>query len=375
MFVAVVSLVAGLLLVVAGAELLVRGATRLAAAFQVPPLLVGLTVVAYGTSAPEFAASIGAAAGGSGALALGNVLGSNVFNVLFILGLSALIAPLTASAQLVRFDVPLLVGVSALAWALANDGALGRGDGWALVAVAVLYTGVIVYLAQRRPALAAGPEVPAAHELPASGALPGRLLDVARILVGLVGLGFGARFLVDGSVTLARGAGISELVIGATLVAAGTSLPEVAASLVAAVRGQRDLAVGNVVGSNLINLLGVLGVSALVAPGALAVPAGALSFDFAVATFVAVACLPVFFTGARIARWEGALFLAFYLAYVAYLLLRAGEHAATPAFVDAMVYFALPLTALTLVASIWRDLRPRSRARHPGRDRSNSHRK
>lgn len=353
-------LAAGLLVLVLGAEVLVRGASSLAASLGVPPLLVGLTVVAYGTSAPEFAVSIGAGLAGRGGLAVGNVLGSNVFNVLFILGLSAAIVPLAVSARLVRFDVPLLIGVTAGAWALAGDGALSRADGILLFAGAVLYTAFLAWQAHGEAtaptAQTADASAPPDGAAPAPRRMPAWALQLAGIVAGLVLLAWGARMMVAAAVDLALRIGLSELVVGLTVVAIGTSLPEIAASLAALARRQRDIAVGNVIGSNLVNLLGVLGATAVLAPGGLPVSAGAASFDFPVAAAVALACLPIFFTGGRIARWEGLLLFGFYLAYLAYVLLQAGAHEVLGDFRHAMTFFVIPLAVLTLLAVSGREL-------------------
>ncbi|CAN5605739.1 calcium/sodium antiporter [soil metagenome] len=350
-------LLAGFVLLVAGAEALVRGAVRLAAATGLSPLVIGLTVVAYGTSAPEFAASIGAVLRGVPDLALGNVIGSNIANVLLILGMTALFAPLVVTRQLVRLDVPILIGVSLLAFALAADGALGRGDGLLLVAAGIVYSVLLVWLGKRDPEEAAVPEVEAAP------LRWGR--DLAFVLAGLSMLVLGARWLVEGAVAVAQAFGMSELVIGLTVVAIGTSLPELATSILAALRGQRDLAVGNIVGSSIFNLLLVLGATAAIAPAGIPVAPGVLAFDFPVMTAVAVACLPIFFTGHCIHRWEGALFLGYYVAYTAYLLLDSAGHDALPMYSMVMMAFVVPLTMVTLLvvtARAWQQRRQRSPA-------------
>ena len=219
--------------------------------------------------------------------------------------------PLVASSQLVRLDVPVMIVVSALVWLLAADGDVGRGEGVALMAGLVVYTGFLVFLAKKqRP----GPE---SDETPApTRSLRQLAISAAYVVAGLVLLVLGAGWLVQGAVDLSRWLGVSELLIGLTIVAAGTSLPELATSLVAGIRGERDIAIGNVVGSNIFNILGVLGASAAVASRGVAVDPAALRFDIPVMTAAAVACLPVFFTGGRISRLEGMLFLAYYVAYV-----------------------------------------------------------
>jgi cation:H+ antiporter len=345
----VLAFVAGLGLLVLGAEWLVRGASRLAAALGISPLVIGLTVVAYGTSAPEMAVSVKSAWAGQPDLALGNVVGSNVFNVLFILGASALIAPLVVSSQLIRLDVPILVGLSFLTLVLAGDGSIGRLDGALLFAGAIAYTVFQIRQSRRESAAAGTPQ----EEDPGGKRSP-LAVNLAFVGAGLLLLVVGSRWLVAGAVAFAHALGVSELVVGLTVVAAGTSLPEVATSVLAALRGQRDIAVGNVVGSNIFNLLSVLGLSALVSPGGLPAPAALLRFDLPVMVAVAVACLPIFASGAVIARWEGALFLFYYVAYTAYVVLEAQRHDALPAYSAVMQAFVLPLTAVTLAVVGWR---------------------
>jgi cation:H+ antiporter len=348
----------GIAALIAGASLLVRGASNLAAALGIPPLVIGLTVVAFGTSSPELAVSVQSAWSGQTDIAVGNVVGSNIFNVLFILGLSALIAPLLVAEQLVRKEVPLMIGVSVLLLVLALDGDVSRIEGALLFAAAVAYTVYLIVQARREGAAASADYE---KEFGAGASARGRhwILQIAFIVGGLALLVVGSNWLVEGAVRAARLLGLSELVIGLTIVAAGTSLPEVAASIVAALKGERDIAVGNVVGSNLFNILAVLGISSLVSPAGLNVAPALLAFDLPVMIAVAVACLPIFLTGHEIARWEGALFLAYYCLYVAYLVLAATGHALLPLFASAMLLFALPLTALTLAILSYRALRRR----------------
>jgi len=351
--------VLGLVALVLGAELLVKGASRLAFSFGISPLVVGLTVVAFGTSAPEMAVSVQSAWSGQVDIALGNVVGSNIFNVLVILGLSALITPLVVHQQVIRQEVPVMIGVSLLLWALALDGGIGRGEGLLLAGLVVAYT-ILLIRQSRRETAAVQAEVEAeyaeAFDRPRPAWRDHWGMQALLILAGLVLLVLGSRWLVEAAVGFARHLGVSELVIGLTIVAAGTSLPEVATSVMAAIRGERDIAVGNVVGSNIFNILAVLGISASVAPVELAVAPALLAVDLPVMVAVAVACLPVFFTGARVARWEGLLFLLLYAAYSGYLVLRAGGHAALGEYGAAML-LTLPLVALTLAILAWRHWR------------------
>ncbi len=344
----------GLVVLTVGAELLVRGASRLAATAKIPPLVVGLTVVAFGTSTPELAVSLKSAFAGQPDIALGNVVGSNICNVLLILGLAATVAPLVVSAQLVRFDVPLMIGASLLMYGMALDGQISRVDGVILAVGLVVYTLFTIRQGRKTGKTAA-------EEAPAATAAGGIFVDLLLIAVGLLGLVFGASWFVDAAVSMARASGVSELVIGLTIVAVGTSLPELAASVVASLKGERDIAVGNVVGSNLFNILCVLGLTAASSPAGVAVADAALRFDIPVMTAVSVACLPIFFAGHRIARWEGIVFLAYYAAYTAYLVLESTNHDSAAAFATVMRWFVLPLTGLTLAVTTTRAWRARRR--------------
>ncbi|MBE2250208.1 MAG: calcium/sodium antiporter [Myxococcus sp.] len=333
--------VIGLGLLVLGAGWLVRGAASLARAAGVSSLVVGLTVVAFGTSAPEMAVSVKAAWAGQADMAVGNVVGSNLFNVLFILGASALLTPLVVSQPLVRRDVPLLIVASIVVFFLATDGGISRLEGVGLLAVLVVYTVWLI-----RSSRAAG----AAADEAAPDAGPRRLwLEVVLLLAGLGLLVLGSQWMVEGAVAFARTLGVSEVVVSLTIVAAGTSLPEVATSLLAASRGERDIAVGNVVGSNLFNLLGVLGLAGAVSPTELPVSAAMVRFDLPVMIAAAFACLPLFARGHVIPRWEGALLFAAYLAYTLFLVLDATGHQAKSGYVWAMLHLVAPLTAVTLV--------------------------
>ena len=349
--------IAGLVLLVGGGELLVRGASKIAVAAGLSPLVVGLTVVAFGTSAPELAVSSQAALSGRADLAIGNVVGSNIFNVLFILGLSAVITPLAVHTRLVRREIPLMIGSAVLLLVLGLDGGIGRWDGVLLLAGAVGYAAWTVRASRRETGEARAAEELSPGQESGTVERTGLLLAGVSVLAGLALLVLGARWLVDAAVGAARSLGVDEFTIGVTIVAAGTSLPEVAASVIAAVRGQRDIAVGNVVGSNLFNVLGILGAAGLMAPEGVGVAAEILRFDVPVMIAVSVACLPILFTGWTISRLEGLVFLAYYGAYVAYLLLAQQAHAVLPAFSRTMWLFVLPVTAIVLAMTAWRSAR------------------
>ena len=355
--------VAGLIFLIVGAEALVRGSSRLAAVFGISPLVIGLTVVAFGTSSPELAVSIKAALSDQASIAVGNVIGSNIFNVLFILGLSALIVPLVVSHQLVRLDVPLMIALSVIVLVFALDNNFSRTEGLTLVAGLAIYIWFLLYQSRR----AESAEVK--DEYARGPGIEGRdnnrwFKNLALVIVGLALLVLGSRWLVDSSVSFAQYLGVSELVIGLTIVAAGTSLPEVVTSVIAAIRGERDIAVGNVVGSNLFNIMGVLGFASIVAPNGIEVSAAVTRFDIPVMIVVAFACLPIFFTGGVISRQEGALFLGYYVVYTLYLILAAGHHDALSRFSAAMLYFVIPFTVVTLIIVAVRELRRRNKG-HP----------
>ena len=354
---------AGLAALVFGANLLVRGAGKLALSFGIAPLVVGLTVVAFGTSAPEVAVSVSAVLDGRTDMAVGNVVGSNIFNVLFILGISALIVPLVVNRQLIRQEVPIMFGVTALTVALASDGSLRQWEGALLLGLLVAYTFFLVVQSRRESAATAGAAQAGqgdefADELqpPAPGAWDAKLpAQLALIAAGLVLLVLGSDWLVTAAVAFAKALGVSDVVIALTIVAAGTSMPEVATSITAAIKGERDIAVGNVVGSNTFNILGCLGISGLLAgTSGLPVAPSMLAFDMWVMLAVALACLPMFATGGEIARWEGGVFAGYYVAYVSYLILAAQAHDALGTFSNVMLWFVVPLTVITLVVSVVR---------------------
>ncbi len=395
-------LIGGLVLLVLGGEFLVRGSARLAALAGLSPLVVGLTIVAYGTSAPEMAVSIRAGFAGTDSIALGNVVGSNIFNILFILGACAALAPLVVDRRLVRIDVPVMIVISVAAGLFALNGSISTVEGAILAVGAIGYTAWCVR-AGRVEATASNPDsagdddntppdtggrawtlafiglalaaaagwaldVLAATEAATtlagcalffaspllSAGRPRRgdfLRQIALILVGLGVIVVGAGWLVKGAVALAQSLGVSDAVIGLTIVAAGTSLPEVAASIIATLRGQRDMAIGNVVGSNIANILAILGVASLVTPGGLRVDPQLLRLDIPVMIAVAVVCLPAFYTGYLIRRWEGFVFFGAYIGYTSYLVAHATGHSLAPALGEALAYFCAPIALAAFAAT------------------------
>ena len=342
-------LAAGFALLTGGGSALVRGSSSFARRLGISPLIIGVTLVAFLTSAPEVAVSVLAAAAGQDDIAASNVIGSNIFNVLFVLGLCALLKPLTVAQQLVIRDVPIKIGVSVLLWLLAANGNLSALEGIVFLALLVLFTFDVV-TSSRRESAAIRNEYDAG--VPAISRSV--LADAAFVAVGLAMLVVGGDWLVTAAIEIAQAAGVDQTTIGLTIVAAGTSMPEVATSLAATLRGERDIAIGNVVGSSIFNILGILGVSALVSDGGLALTDSLVRFDLPLMVAVAAACLPLIAGDHRIPRIVGALFLAYYAAYVAYLVLAAKSHESLAPFSWAMLEFAGPLTVAGVVAYFYR---------------------
>lgn len=354
----------GLVFLIVGAEWLVRGASSFAVAIGISPLVVGLTVVAFGTSAPELAVGVQGAImaniyddTGFIDVALGNVLGSNIANILLILGLAALFAPLTVRRQLLRFDVLLMIVISGVLYFLASDGSLSRLDGLLLFTGILLYTGWSLYKSrqqerqkkQQTPLTQASPE-------DIQHARSGMLKHLGQMVAGLVLLVFGSDWLVDGATQVAAALGVSELIIGLTIVAVGTSLPEVATSIAASLKGERDLAVGNAVGSNIFNILLILGATSMISSTGMPVGPEALRFDFPVMLAVALICVPIFYTDWTISRWEGALFLGYYVAYIVYLVLLGTNSSLLPLFTTFM-FWALLLSLVVVIVDAMRAMR------------------
>lgn len=338
--------VAGLALLIGGGEALVRGASTLAVRAGISPLVIGLVVVSAATSAPELAVTVGAVLEGEPGLALGNVIGSNIANILLILGLSAVLSPLAIRRQVVRFDIPVLLGISILLVVVSLDGVLSLLDGVLLLGGLVIHASLSIIIGRKEAHDAE--YVPA--EMPLNSTPVPLWLAMILVVAGVGLLVLGAQTLVTGAVNIALDFGVSSLVVGLTVVAIGTSLPELATSLVALRRGERDMAVGNIVGSNIFNIGLVLGLPAILFADGIALPSAAIALDLPVMLAAAVALLPIAFTGFVIARWEGALFVGLYVAYLLYVVLASTEHDAATGFTSIMLWFVLPLVGITLVA-------------------------
>jgi cation:H+ antiporter len=300
----------GLVVLVIGAEGMVRGSVDLALRARISPLVVGLTVVSLGTSAPELLVSLFAAIKGSSVIAVGNVLGSNIVNVTFILGACILILPLEVDRDAHRIHWPVMMGSSILFWGLFQNDVLSRIEGALFI---VLLLGYIAWMIRRSRRETAAHEAPAAARMPVWKA-------TLLLVVGVAGLAFGADRFVEGAVGISRGLGVSEQLIGVTVVAIGTSLPELVTSLVAAVRGQADIGLGNLIGSNVFNLLGIIGVSSAVFP----IQADHQLFQLDIMAMLLSAALlyPLMRLGERLGRWQGAVLVLFYIGYVLLVLQR-----------------------------------------------------
>lgn len=306
--------IGGLVLLLIGADILVRGSVMLATSLRIPMLVAGMTIVAFGTSAPELGVSLQASLSGEAAgIAVGNVIGSNIFNTLVILGIAAMITPIVLGATTIRFDVPFMIAISALLVFFCRDNQISRPEGAILFLIFVAYN-VYTFLEVRRVARAEN-----LAETFVSKILAGPVLLAAGLVAGgLILLILGSGLVVDNAVELANMLGISQLVIGLTIVAAGTSLPELATSVMAGIRGERDIAIGNVIGSNIFNILAVMGLSAIFSPVPLQVSTAAQHLDLPMLLAVSLICLPVFYTGFKIDRLEGLFFLLFFFAYMGY---------------------------------------------------------
>lgn len=347
-----VQLVIGFALLIGGAEFLVRGAEKISVLFGVSPLLIGLTVVAYGTSAPEMAVNISAIyeVPPRSGLVLGNVVGSNIANILLVLGFTAIVMPLVVPRELVLTTLPFMVLVCFSVYVVALDGSISRVEGTLMFVTALLYTIVLVYRGRQRSRIQLNPGEGTAYQ----SIMRPLGLNILLVMGGLALLIYGANLLVEACIEIAQLLRVSELVIGLSIVAVGTSLPELATSIVACMKGKRDLAVGNLVGSNIFNILLVLGLCSALSTDGLVVEPRALEFDIVLMIVVAVACLPIFASDYKINRWEGVLLLAYYIAYIVYLYLSYASEV-TSTFIDRpLLYWVVPLVVVAIMSLIHR---------------------
>lgn len=314
----IVYIIIGIIGLVWGGNWLVTGSARLAESFGVPRLIVGLTIVAFGTSSPELLVNLSAVLNGSTELALGNVLGSNISNIGVILGISGMIAPILVHSSLIRREIPIMIGVALLACFLSLDNQLGQIDGLILVIGFVAFNALMIWITRQDKSSQHAPDVSefTAQKIKSIN----RLLEAGRLVAGLIILVIGANLTVTGAINIATTLGVSQLVIGVTLVAVGTSLPELMASLIAAIRKESDLAIGNVVGSNIMNILLILGATSAIK--AVDVPTSVLQFDFLVMITFSLVLLPLAWTSQKLARWECGALLVGYIGFVIVTLVR-----------------------------------------------------
>ncbi|MDH5654443.1 MAG: calcium/sodium antiporter [Spirochaetia bacterium] len=359
----IVFFIGGLIALIAGAEFIVKGSAKIALYLGISPLVIGLTIVAMGTSAPELAVSIQSGLEGKEGIALGNVIGSNIMNILLILGLSALIHPLKVDQRLVQIEVPIMIASSFIVYFMSLNDVISRNEG------IVLFSGIILYIIytlvksrkEKKKIIAEyEEEFGKKSELTKTSVLISSVL----VVIGFILLVKGSEYLVEGAVNIARYFEVSEFIISILIIALGTSLPEAATSVVAGLRGENDIAVGNAVGSNIFNLLSVMGAAAIFTPGGIDVDPGALSVDIPVMIAVAIACLPVFMADHTITRFRGGLFFGYFIFYVAYLIISAKEHQYLTAFNWIMLLFVIPLTLITFVYLMYKGILTHKNQKH-----------
>lgn len=313
---------AGLIIIVVGAEMLLRSAARIAGILGVKPIIIGLTVVAVGTSAPELAVGITAVRDGQPGLAVGNIAGTNMVNILFILGLSAAIRPLPLQLLSIKLDVPVMILASIMLLFMSFDGMLTHNEGWMLLLSAIVYVVILIRVSRNEP-----PSVQADYESQYSAPKPVKRYSNAvkfwngvLLLIGITLTIFGADLLVDGASSIASTLGVSDAIIGLTIVALGTSAPEIVTTIVATLKDDRDVAVGNLIGSSITNIFVILGITCVAVPTPIEVDSNVLQIDLPLAAAVAVVCYPVFRSDHLVSRREGVLFVLAYLVYLTTLI-------------------------------------------------------
>lgn len=373
----VVTFVAGIAGLLVAANLVVSGASQIGIRFGLSPAVVGLTILAFGTSAPELAVVGQSVAADDTELAVGGIIGSNIANILLVVGLIAALRSIRVESRVVTTDVPIMIGASFLFLVFALDSTIGRGE------ALILLMGIVGFTVWTIRSTRNGSEVVAAQ----AGPDPGRPEDgdqrsddggqgraastgrspridtrpipwlVVQVLIGIGGLALAAQVVVGAAENIAAELGVPELIVGLTIVAIGTSAPEIVTSVVAALRGQADLAVGNAFGSNIFNIMFVLGAVGFVSPRGIAISDEALALDVPVMLAAAVACIPVLVTDHILRRWEGLVFLGYYVAYIAFLVLDAADHDASDDLVRYVGWIAIPLTLITFATVAVRHLR------------------
>ena len=353
---AFLTFLAGLVGLLIGGHFVVDGASRIGARFGLSSMVIGLTIVAAGTSAPELAVVSQSIIADDTELAVGSIIGSNIANVLLVLGLAATFGAIQVTNRVVRVDIPIMIGASVALLLMALDGALTRVEGVTLFAGLLGFVGWTLRAAPKAEAEVgdAGEGDDAGGAASDADISPERPMYVSIVaLIGGIGaLAVAARFVVSGAEEIAINLGVPELIVGLTIVALGTSAPEIVTTVIAALQGRRDLAVGNAVGSNIFNILLVLGATSALAPDGIAIGTDAIELDLPILVAAAVACLPMVFWDNRLDRWEGGVFVAYYGAYLVFLVLDATGHRAANPFAFVLVAFVMPLTVITVAAVI-----------------------
>lgn len=353
---AALTFLAGLVGLLIGGHFVVDGASRIGARFGLSPMVIGLTIVAAGTSAPELAVVSQSIIADDTELAVGSIIGSNIANVLLVLGLAATFGAIQVTNRVVRVDIPIMIGASMTLLLMSLDGKLTRVEG---VALFVGLLAFVVWTLRAAPKAEAetgevgelGDGSSGVSEADGSDDQP-MLVSIVALLGGIGALALAARFVVAGAEEIAINLGVPELIVGLTIVALGTSAPEIVTTVIAALKGRRDLAVGNAVGSNIFNILLVLGATSALAPDGIAIGTDAVELDLPILVAAAVACLPMVFWDNRLDRWEGGVFVAYYVAYLVFLVLDATGHRAANPFAFVLLAFVMPLTAVTIAAVI-----------------------
>lgn len=355
--IATVSFIGGLVGLLVAGHIVVEGSSRLGRLFGLPETVVGLTIVAAGTSAPELAVVLQSVVADDTDLAVGSIIGSNIANVLLVLGLAACFGTIRVTNRVVSVDIPIMIGASAALLTLTLDGNLDRIDGVVLFAALVVFV-TWTLRSNHDPGRGAAESAASTDGSTVSGTDGSFATAIAssagRLIVGIVGLAVAARFVVSGAERIAVELGVPELIVGLTVVALGTSAPEIVTTVIAAVQGRRELAVGNAVGSNIFNILLVLGLSTAVAPGGIAVDRDAVQLDLPIMVAAAIACLPMVLWDRKFDRWEGIVFVAYYVAYLAFLALDATGSPLSQPFSIVMVGFVAPLTVITVIVVVLR---------------------
>lgn len=319
---AVLTFLFGLIIITVGAEILLKGASKIASLFNIRPIVIGLTVVSIGTSLPELAVGLTAIGEGAGDIAIGNIAGTNIVNILFILGLSAAIRPLPLSMKSIKTELYAMIFAAVLLFVLSLDGRLSTWDGLLLVFLGIVYLAVIVKTSRNEPAKVQKEFQQEFEPSPKSEKSDYKVWgwNFMLLFCGIIATIYGAEKLVDGAVNIAQHFGMSDAVIGLTIIAIGTSAPELATTIVATIRNEREVAIGNLLGSSIINIFIILGITGIFTPKGINVSDDILWFDLPLAALVAMVCYPVFKSDQMVSRKEGITFVSLYMAYLAYLL-------------------------------------------------------